>query len=281
MSLVGQAFTALTQGIVNAFSAVTGFLGNTFRAYVQSGSAVASGLSSAFSSFKSSATESLSAIAKAMMHGEFALAGEVAWTSIKLAFVQGIAWVTNAWTEFTTGLATIFDGVVVAIRTAWNNLTVFIGQLLMYQVARFQMLLDQLAQFDPTGLAAKLRSALDVNVGGTITAMEEDRERFNRGLADAREKRDAERAAQMQARLAETEARLAELRRQREDALARARTAVETEREGRRSLAACRRHGRAAQVARRGRRCPQAIRCRRRVRQAGTDRREHGRGDAQ
>ncbi len=41
------------------------------------------------------------------------MAAEIAWASIKLAFAQGMAWVTNAWAEFSTGLASIFDGAVI------------------------------------------------------------------------------------------------------------------------------------------------------------------------
>jgi hypothetical protein len=170
--------------------------------------------------------ESLGAIIDAVMQGQFAVAGEIAWESIKLSFAEGIAWVTDAWTEFTTGLATVFDGLVTTIRQAWNNVSTFIGQVLMLQVARVQQLLDKLAEFDPTGMAAKLRASLDIDVGATILAMDEDRQRFNRGLDRERSERDDQRARAMQDRLTASEERVANLQRARDQALARARQAL-------------------------------------------------------
>jgi hypothetical protein len=107
--------------------------------------------------------------------------------------------------------------VVVAIRQTWNNVTTWIAS----------KLLEIWGWIEDVGAALGLMTPT-LDVAGAQAALEQDRQRFNSGLEDARSQRDAERAAAMQQRLAQTEAQLSELRRQREDALARARTAVDT-----------------------------------------------------
>ena len=117
----------------------------------------------------------------------------------------------------------IFDGVITTIRQVWNNVTSWMAGQQLKLVGAIQSALETLEQIDPTGLAAKLKASLELDVGGAIRVLEEDRSRFNSGLDQARQQRDEERARAMQERLAETEKRLAELRAAREDALARAR----------------------------------------------------------
>ena len=223
VSYVKNMFGGIGETITNVFGSVTTFLGNVFGGYLQAGASVASGLLSAFKSFKDGAIESLSAIATAMMQGEFALAGEIAWTSIKLAFSEGIAWVTNAWGEFATGLTSVWDNVITNIRQAWNNVSSWIAGQLLKLVDTVNSVLASLEQIDPTGSASKLKASLDIDVNGAIAFLEEDRQRFNRGLDVAKQQRDEQRVQAMQARLAETEKRLAELRAARADAVAKAR----------------------------------------------------------
>jgi hypothetical protein len=219
-STISGAFSAAGQGIVSAFGAVTSYLGRAFTAYIQAGSAVASGLAAAFTSFKSAAMESLSAIATSMMQGEFALAGEIAWASIKLSFAEGIAWATNAWTEFATGLASIWDATVTKIRQVWANVSTWIAGQLLRIWGLVQNVASQLGIVDQT-----------LDVQGAIRTLQEDRDRFNVGLDTARGQRDDQRVAAMQSQLAATEERLAALRTAREQALAKARDLPVDERE--------------------------------------------------
>lgn len=176
-------------------------------------------------------SESFAGIGRALAEGDFALAAEIAWASIRLAFAQGMAWVTNAWTEFTTGLALIFDGVITSIRQVWNNIRTWIARQLLNLVGLIQTAVAKLAEIDPTGLSEKLKNAIAFDVEGAIQILEEDSQRFNQGLDQAKSSRDDERVRAMQQRIAETEKRLAELRAAREDALKRADALAEDESE--------------------------------------------------
>ncbi|MCA9219454.1 MAG: hypothetical protein KDA71_03960, partial [Planctomycetales bacterium] len=176
-------------------------------------------------------SESFAGIGRALAEGDFALAAEIAWASIRLAFAQGMAWVTNAWTEFTTGLALIFDGVITSIRQVWNNISTWIARQLLNLVGLIQAAVAKLAAIDPTGLSEKLKNAIAFDVEGAIQILEEDSQRFNQGLDQAKSSRDDERVRAMQQRIAETEKRLAELRAAREDALKRADALAEDESE--------------------------------------------------
>lgn len=157
-----------------------------------------------------------------MAEGDFALAAEIAWASIKLAFAEGMAWVTNAWAEFSTGLASIFDGAVTGVRQIWNNVSTWIARQMLNLVGMIQSAVAKLAEIDPTGLSDKLKAALDFDVEGTIRILEEDSQRFNQGVEQAKSARDDERVRAMQQQLADTEKRLAELREARRQALAKA-----------------------------------------------------------
>ena len=163
--------------------------------------------------------ESFSGIGTALAGGDFALAAEIAWASIKVAFAQGMAWVTNTWTEFTTGLGLIFDSVITSIRQVWNNISTWIARQLLNLVGLIQTAVSKLAAIDPTGLSDKLKAAISFDVEGAIKILEEDSKRFDQGLDQAKSARDDERVRAMMQRIAETEARLAELRAAREDAL--------------------------------------------------------------
>jgi phage-related protein len=221
-NVVRTAFASVWQFLASGASQVIAFFGRAMSAIGQAGAAIANGFAATFSQVKNATIETFSAIGKALAEGDFALAAEIAWASIKLAFAQGMAWVTNAWAEFSTGLASIFDGAITTVRQIWNNVSTWIARQMLKLVGMVQSLVAKLAEIDPTGLADKLKTAIDFDVEGTIRVLEEDSQRFNQGIGQAKAARDDERVRAMQQQLVDTEKRLAELREARQQALAKA-----------------------------------------------------------
>lgn len=226
--LISSAFSSVWQLLANGASQVGSFFMAIFGTIGTSLGSLVSGVSQTFSDVASSAMESFGAIGQALAGGDFGLAAEIAWTSIQLAFATGIAWVTNAWTEFATGLTSIFDGAIVAIRQIWNNISTWIARQMFNIVGLIQKAVAKLASIDPTGLSDRLSAAIEFDVEGAIKILEEDKARFNTGLDTAKSARDDTRVNEMQDRIAKTESDLAALRERRQKSIDEAQTLADS-----------------------------------------------------
>lgn len=135
-------------------------------------------------------------------------AGMVAWTSIKLAFVQTTNFISSVWDTFATGLTSVFDGVIVNIRQAWNSVTSWIAQQLLKLWGVIEPVLNSL------GLISE-----QTDIGGAIKIVQEDNKRFSEGLDRDKAKRDERRGADMAARDKERADALAAAEKERQAAL--------------------------------------------------------------
>lgn len=133
-------------------------------------------------------------ISAALAIGEWRKAWDIAWTQIQLTFFRAVQPLQLGWSEFTTGLASLLDGAIVAVRTSWNNVTTWIASSILKLMGMLQEAIAKVAEFDPTGMAAELSASLSVDVSGALAVLEEQRKRFDQDLNRAREARDSERA---------------------------------------------------------------------------------------
>ena len=135
---------------------------------------------------------------------------ELIWVVVQEVFTRGIAWLNNAWTEFSIGLVSIFDGFVTGIRQAWNNVTLFIIQTIAKAVDFVRTALDEAAKYDPTGAAAALRDSIgDVTVLAKV--VEEDIQRQNKQFGADKQERDLARGERVSRQKEESDRQIQEI----------------------------------------------------------------------
>lgn len=189
---------------------LTSWLGERFRSLLAEVKGVLSGISDAFAAGDLSLAANIAwaavqlafyAARDAILAGyeDLKAAGLVAWTTIKLAFQQAVNFIAAGWDTFSTGITSIFDGVVVNIRQAWGATVSWIAQQLLKVWGTVERVLSAL------GLLSE-----QTDVGGAIKIVQEDNrkhsERLDREKADRDQRRGADMAARDKARAASVSA---------------------------------------------------------------------------
>jgi hypothetical protein len=187
-------------------------------------SAFAGGISEWFGSIIGEAKIAWEGISAAIAVNDLQSSWTIAWNTMKLVALQTLGPLQLAWNEFTTGLISMFDGAIGAVRKAFSSASTWIAQTLFAVLGTLQKTLDKIAEFDPTGVAAKLRGLLDVDTEGINQILGEDNDRYAAGLDADRQRRDEERGSELaasQAELAkEMEEAQAAIRKARDEAVA-------------------------------------------------------------
>ncbi len=180
-----------------------------------------------FSQLTAWAGETFGGIADAIAAGDWGLAFEIAWASIKVAWAKGIAWITQTWSEVTTGIAMMFDSAVTAIRQIWGNVITWIATKLVQMYDGAMQILGAIAEWDPTGLAQRLHDAMAIDTQGVLRTLQQDNQQNNRGLEQGLQQRNDARGQALLDQQKAAEAELEQLRQQRRDKLDQAQTAAE------------------------------------------------------
>jgi TP901 family phage tail tape measure protein len=206
ISFIGQAFAATTQGVWGYLTAI-----------LEGVKGLGQGIVSTFMALVSDAQLAWQGISAALAIGDFKLAWQVAWNAIQLIFWKAIKPIQLGWAEFAAGLGTVFDGAIVGIRQAWNNVSTWIAKQIFELIGMLQTAVDKLAEFDPTGLAAQLSASLSIDVDGATKVLEEDRQRFNKQIEDAKRARDENRVKALTTAQQDLDKRIADLAATRDD----------------------------------------------------------------
>lgn len=165
------------------------------------------------------ATGWLKGIGDAVLSGNFSTAWEIAWAQIVLWFTQGTTTVTRLWSYFVFGLGDTFGEVFSGLRSVFYSVMGSISAGLEATVGKLRELLTAIADYDPTGLAAKTSAALSVaslaygSAGDEFNRLQEqeakDREVRSRDRYKALEGRLADADAELAARQADADAAIA------------------------------------------------------------------------
>jgi hypothetical protein len=173
------------------------------------------------------AGETFGGISNAIAAGDWGLAFEIAWASIKVVWTKGVNWITTTWTELTTGIAMLFDLAVTSIRQAWTTVTTWIAKKLLWVWDVAQKSLEALGKWDPTGLTAKLAKSMKIDVAASVGDLDASRNRKNQELEGGLQARNDERGQALLAKQNAAEAELEQLRQQRRDKLDQAQAAAD------------------------------------------------------
>lgn len=168
--------------------------------------------------------ETVGAMGQALMGGDLALAGQIMFTSLDVAWQKGTLGLRQGWIEFWAGISQVMDGVVTGLRQVWIGFTTGLASYLLKVWENVQNLLGALAKIEGMvfgdGVISSLADALTIDVDGTIATLKEDQSRKSDAVDAARAARETERANQLTADLAETENQLAALQAERAKLLA-------------------------------------------------------------
>ncbi|MCC6653316.1 MAG: hypothetical protein IT348_19350 [Candidatus Eisenbacteria bacterium] len=122
-SVVGGIGTVLgiVVGPIGLAVAAVGALTAAFLTFTETGQAITSTILNTFSSMKATVTDTFGGIADALKGGDFALAADIAWAGVKLAFEQGVDPLRGIWIDFSTWFQKIGLRAFHAVRVGWMN----------------------------------------------------------------------------------------------------------------------------------------------------------------
>lgn len=138
ISLVISALSAMISPVGLVVAAVAS-LGAYLAQVSGAGSKSLAWLGEQFQALKSTAASAWQGIANALAAGDIALAAEILWLSLKLAWQKGIKWLTDKWiafqetfgavaTEAWYGLAKILTKAWAGLQQAWAEVAAFMGK---------------------------------------------------------------------------------------------------------------------------------------------------------
>lgn len=130
-------------------SVVRGIFGTTFDW-------IADALGNVFANFK----ETFGAIANAIMGGNIGLAADILWASIMVAFVSGTGAIRTLWAGFVLGLKEVWSIATSGIVSIFRSVVSVIASVMSSVLGKFKTVLETIAEYDPTGAAAKVASGL-------------------------------------------------------------------------------------------------------------------------
>lgn len=80
-------------------------------------------LSDKFQVFRDAATEAIGAVGDALASGDLALAANILWTSLKIAWMTGTEELQKIWIAFRSGFLKVIFGAVYGAQAAWSEFT--------------------------------------------------------------------------------------------------------------------------------------------------------------
>lgn len=202
---LAEAWTGLTIWLMDLWNMIPAAARDGLAAILPAALEALEPLGALFSKLGTIATETFGGIADALTGGQWALAGQIAWTGLKAAFLTGMAAIEKPWLEFTTGLMMAFDWAITGIRRVWTSVSTWIAEQLLTIFGAIQK----------AAAALGIELAPGLNVDQAIKALHQDKARTMAGLDAARASRDEARARQLSTDLADTQRALAELETQR------------------------------------------------------------------
>lgn len=195
------AWTAVKVAFFNGVAAVQGI----FAGMLITISSLANWFGETFGAIADFVSETFAGISNALSTGDWAGAATIAWQSIKLAFLTGVAEVSRIWHEFTTGLMIGLDSAATSLRKTFGDATGWIAK----QLVKLWGFFDK-----------------ELKVDAVLETLEEDTQRKRDALTKDLDNRNSERATALSQQLADTEAKLQELRTARSASLEEAATAA-------------------------------------------------------
>jgi len=119
----------------------------------------------------------------AIATGDWDTAGKILWTSLRIAWLTGVGWLTSIWLEFKFGFLNIVDSIVVAFRTAWQYAIDFVANGIL-------TLIDQANNVSETLTGNKI---VNIDVDGERKRMRQSRQDFQNQVARGFQQRVEER----------------------------------------------------------------------------------------
>ena len=172
-----------------------------FLAFTETGQQVVATLQGEFGGLLTFVQGVIGGISDAFAANDFKLAASIAWAAVVVAWEEAkhalmSSWnaVANGWDEFWTGMASIMDGVVTSIRSAWASVVGWISQKLLQVWGLIEKALSAVGLLNET-----------TDIGGAVRAVADQTAADKAGLADAKNARDQERGAGLSSRKAERE----------------------------------------------------------------------------
>lgn len=195
LGLAGAAFFKFT----TAGQQLAGWLGQQFRGLLDEVRSVTGGIADAFAGGDLILAGQIAwtgiqlafySARDAILAGyeDLKAAGLVAWTTIKMEFVRAVNFVSEIWDSLGAGLTSVFDRVIVGIRTAWSSVVSWIAKQILKLWGVIEPVLKSLSLISST-----------TDVGGAIRAVEAGNQEFAARLDRERQQRDQQRGADLAA----------------------------------------------------------------------------------
>ncbi|MHB8953570.1 MAG: phage tail tape measure protein [Pirellulaceae bacterium] len=172
-----------------------------FLSWTETGQGVVAFLQEQFGAMLGFVQGVIGGISDAFKAGDMQLAAQIAWAGVIVAWEEAKqalmgSWnaLANGWDEFWTGMASVVDGVVTTIRSAWASAVGWIAQSLLKVWGLIEKALSAVGLLNET-----------TDIGGAVRAVADQTASDKAGLAAARNARDLERGAGLSARKAERE----------------------------------------------------------------------------
>lgn len=201
-TLAGGAVTVLTTGIglmgallaalASPIGIVTALVvggAAAWLAYSEDGAAMVGSLTERLGSLLDWSTSVFGGIYSAIAGGEWALAGDILWAALNVAWVNGIAGIMSLWIDFKFGMFSVFDTIVTGIRSAWQNLQGYLTSAILFLTDQINGISEAI-----TGVAA-----IDLDTDAVRAQIRSDDARFQETLNSDRTKREMARLDQIAA----------------------------------------------------------------------------------
>ena len=123
----------------------------------------------------------------AIVAGDWALAGNIMWTALKIAWQTGIGGLLGLWVNFKFSMFSIFDVLVTGFRSKWNSVSTFLAKGIIW-------LIDKANAASEALTGAKL---IDLDTAAMSKMIDQNNERFQKQIVNDQVKREQERIQQI------------------------------------------------------------------------------------
>lgn len=182
LSAVGAVLGALITPIGAVIAGVV-VLGTVVLTTTQAGASALGWLAEAFGSLRDDAVNAWNGIADALAAGNITLAAQVAWAGLKLAWTQGVAFLTDVWQAGVTGFAVIFTQVWFGLQEVFWTVVYAIADAWDWVIGGITRMWNNTVGYI-AGKLAYLMELLGLVDEGVTLAIEEETTRRNRGVED-------------------------------------------------------------------------------------------------